>query len=85
MTTTFANQNGLKEDSLEYAIHNVQDNYKGQELNGTCQLKGSTHNTHLFGKKTEHRHSTDIRSWSRRNADNVWTSVSSCLATIIRG
>lgn len=52
-----------KEDSLACAIHNVQDNYKGQELTGTCQLKDYTDNTHLFGKKTEQRHSTWVRSW----------------------
>lgn len=85
MTNTSDNQNGLQEDSLEYAIHNAQDNYKGQGLTGTCQLKVYTDNTHLFGKKTEQRHSTDVRSWSRSNADNVCTSVCSCLATIIRG
>jgi len=48
---------------LECVNHNVQDNYKGQELTGTCQLIGYTDNIHLFGKKTEHRHSTEVRSW----------------------
>jgi hypothetical protein len=38
----------------------VQENGKGQELIGTCQLKVCTDNSHLFGKKTEQRNSTDV-------------------------
>ena len=61
MTITFANHNGLeKGEALEYAIHKVQENCKGQELTGTCQLEVYTDNTHLFGKKTEQRNSTDV-------------------------